>query len=261
MATSLNGWEVLNTRDSRLRTGKVPGTDKFITMRDEVLPLFLAVCADINTKVIPISGGLGPDGYSYRHSEASSGWSNHSSGTAVDNRYDVFKADRLQHATPAQIVASHAILDKYRTSGGKRVLGWGGDWTPGTYCDPMHTEIGQSWEPYVGSPVTIADVRNVIARHRIKPDGTVDPIIPPPVGYCPDPLTGLKLFLSAPGRVQMVWDKGNATSWLISVNGHESAAVANHGAAWHLKGPTIVTVIPDNNGVYGTGQSKRIVVP
>ena len=261
MDTSLNGWEVLSTRDSRLKTGRVPGTDKFITMRDEVLPLFLAIEVDVNAKVIPISGGYGPDGYQYRQARAASGFSNHASGTAVDNRYDVFKPDRQQDASPAQIVAMHAILDKYKTSGGKRVLDWGGDWTPGSYCDPMHIEIGQYWAPGVGSPVTIADVRNVIARLRINADGTTNSVPPVPIGHLPMPLTGLSVFLSAPGRIQLQWDKGDATSWLISVNGHESMSLANHGAAWNLKGPTVVSVLPNNNGVYGIGQCRRVIVP
>ena len=125
----MNGWPVLEPGDNRLSTGTVPGTQKQITTRDVVLPLFLAVCSDINQKVIPISGGYGPDGWQVRKAHAANGFSNHSSGSAVDVRYDVFKADHLQDASPAQIVAMHAILDKYVTTGGKRVLGWGGDWT------------------------------------------------------------------------------------------------------------------------------------
>jgi D-alanyl-D-alanine carboxypeptidase/Putative peptidoglycan binding domain len=170
---SLNGWAA---PPARLATGTVPGTKKKVTLQADVLPLFLALLADIHKTVVAIDvpGALGPDGYELRDARASSGISNHGSGTAVDVRYDLMKADRKKHLTDAQTAACHKLLDKYVDANGRRIFGWGGDWKLGTYMDEMHWEIAQSWAVGAhGRKTTMQDVKNVIARLKIQPDGTV----------------------------------------------------------------------------------------
>ena len=174
---SLNGWVGIPLANSPLlATGVVPGTKKSVTTEKHCLPLFLAYLHDWHTHVMPIDvpGALGPDGWEFRQARTGAGLSNHGSGTAVDVRYDVLKADHKRHMTPAQIINVHTLLDKYTTTSGKRVFGWGGDWKVGVYCDEMHTEIIQSWSPgSQGHNGTLADVQNVIAKLHIQPNGTV----------------------------------------------------------------------------------------
>jgi hypothetical protein len=195
VVASLNGWPGIPTASSGLATGTVPGTARKVTTATVALPLFLAYLADWHKTVMPIDGSsayLGPDGWEYRQARTGAGLSNHASGTAVDVRYDVLKADHARHMTAAQIVAVHNLLDKYTDASGRRVFGWGGDWTVGTYCDEMHTELAQAWA--IGAqnrPTTAADVTVVIARLGIRPDGTVaapvKPSAPPypgkPIGW------------------------------------------------------------------------------
>ena len=189
MATSLNGWVAIpNSTDYRLAWGLIPGTKHRILCRKEALPVFLAFLADVNKKVIPLDPGP-VDGWEYRQAHAANGLSDHSSGTAVDFRYDVLKADEQTHMTLAQHAEMHKLMDKYVTSKGKRIFGWGGDWTPGKYEDEMHVELIQYWSPGAqNADCTLADVENVIKRLGIKPDGTISlihkitkPLKPAPV--------------------------------------------------------------------------------
>jgi hypothetical protein len=78
----------------------------------------------------------------------------------------------------AQIAAVHHLLDKYADVSGRRVFGWGGDWTVGTYCDEMHTELAQGWATGAQNrDTTLADVKAVIAHLGITPDGVVGAVI------------------------------------------------------------------------------------
>jgi hypothetical protein len=83
----------------------------------------------------------------------------------------------------------HKLLDKYVTSSGKRVFGWGGDWN---HVDEMHIELIQDWSPGShGSDCTLADVQDCIKRLRIKPDGTtsiINVVIPPKKPVPPKPV-------------------------------------------------------------------------
>jgi hypothetical protein len=183
MGTSLNGWAA---PPARLATGTVPGTKKKVTLQADVLPLFLALLSDIHKTVVPIDvpSALGPDGFEYRDARTGAGLSNHASGTAVDVRYDLMKADRKKHLNDAQTAACHKLLDKYVDSNGRRIFGWGGDWKLGVYMDEMHWEIIQSWSSGAyGRKTTVQDVKNVIARLKIQPDGTVRglAVVPKPV--------------------------------------------------------------------------------
>lgn len=173
MVATINGWEGISSASSPLlATGTVPGTSKRLTLRRDVLPLFLAFYADWNRTVLPLDGHP-LDGWAYREARTGAGLSNHSSGTAADANYDSLLADHQRHMTPSQIAAVHALLDKYVDSHGRRVFGWGGDWRVGVYCDEMHLELAQaSAIGAQGRATTTADVQAVISRLGINPDGT-----------------------------------------------------------------------------------------
>lgn len=175
---SLNGWPGIVAAPSvDLATGAVPGTKQRVTLQRDVLPLFLAFLADWNRTVLPldVKGELGPDGWSYRDARTGDGLSNHASGTAVDIRYDVLKADRRRHLNAAQIAAVHRLLDKYVDADGRRVLGWGGDWSDAN-VDEMHVELAQSWAVGARGRRTVkADVLAAIKHLGIRPDGTTGP--------------------------------------------------------------------------------------
>lgn len=198
MSTSLNGWAGIPSAGPNLARRQVPGTTRSVTLQADVLPLFLAYLADWHKTVMPIDGKpsyLGPDGWEYREARTGAGLSNHASGTAVDVRYDVLKADHQRHMTSAQIDAVHALLNKYVDADGRRVFGWGGDWKVGVYCDEMHTELAQSWAIGArGRNTTLADVRAVIKRLHIAPDGTTVAAAPKGVVKVSD-LTGLRALL------------------------------------------------------------------
>jgi len=172
--TSLNGWAAIqNENDPRLQWIKVPGTNKTVCVRREAAPLFAAILSEINKKLIPLDGGP-LDGWEYRQARAANALSNHSSASAVDYRYDVLLADNNLHWPASKHDTMHKLMDKYVTTGGKRVFGWGGDWTPGKYADEMHLELIQAFSPgSQGSNCTLADVQNVIKRLGIRPDGTI----------------------------------------------------------------------------------------
>ena len=174
---TLGGWPAISSgSDPRLAHGKVPGTTKTITLRKEVLPVFLAILSEINKKVIPLNPGP-LDSYEYRMARMANGFSQHAGGVATDMRYDVLLADHRNHMTAAQHAAMHKLMDKYVTSTGKRVFGWGGDWTLGTYEDEMHVEAIQGWSPGShGANATVADFLDVQKRLGIKADGTI-PVI------------------------------------------------------------------------------------
>jgi hypothetical protein len=161
-----------------------------VTLNAEFLPLALALLADINTTVVPLH--TGPlDGLEVRQARAANGYSNHASGTAFDIHYTTndpkwpaWPSTHQQWASPAQIAAVHKLLDKYTLADGTRVLGWGGDWSK-AYLDPMHFEVGQAFEARVGRAITVADIRAVIARLHIGPDGRIRKPAPTPVVSVP----------------------------------------------------------------------------
>jgi hypothetical protein len=170
MATSLNGWSVIPSSSSPLlRVIAIPGTTKKVRVRAEIAPVFAAALSLVHQHVINLNPGT-TAGYCYRQARMSNGFSNHASGTAVDMRYDVWTAAHKQFATPDQIRAMHAIMDQFRTTAGKRIFGWGGDWSS-AFLDDMHLEIGQDWQPGVGSFVSAVDVQNVQKRLHIDANG------------------------------------------------------------------------------------------
>jgi len=195
--TTLGGWPGIETAQEQkvLVWIKVPGTVKKVQLRKEVAPVFAAFLAEVHKKVIDLNKGP-LDGWEFRQARTGAGLSQHAGAVASDMRYDVLKADHRRHMTQAQINAMHKLMDKYVTSSGKRVFGWGGDWQVGKFCDEMHLEAIQNWSPFShGSNATIADFQNVQKRLGIRSDGTtsiIQPIInvfkPAPVPPKPVPV-------------------------------------------------------------------------
>jgi len=171
----MNGWQVIKSAaDPRLRTIKIPGTNRKVTVRRVAAPLFAAYLADWNAKMTPrLKLDKGPlDGWQFRKSRFNSNYSNHASATAIDCRYDVLKADQQRHMTKDEIGIVHGILNIYVDDKGRRVFAWGGDWQVGKYCDEMHTELAQAWaDGAKGRATTKADVKAVIKRLGIKRNG------------------------------------------------------------------------------------------
>jgi len=177
--TTLGGWPGIETAQEQqhyLVWIKVPGTVKKVQLRKEVAPVFAAFLAEVHKKVINLNKGP-LDGWEFRQARAANGLSQHAGGVATDMRYDVLLADHGNHLSAAQHATMHKLMDKYVTSSGKRVFGWGGDWTKGTFEDEMHVEAIQQWSPGShGSNATVADFQNVQKRLGIKSDGTVSTI-------------------------------------------------------------------------------------
>jgi hypothetical protein len=176
VATSMNGWTAIRlAADPRLRTITVPGTKRTIRVARSAAPVFAAFLADWH-RLMParLKLSTGPlDGWNYRTSRMSTNLSNHSSGTAVDIRYDVLKADGKIHMTPAERAIVENLLDKYKTSDGRRCFGWGGNWKP-PHADEMHVEAIQAWDAGAkGRNATPADFADVAKRLNIASDGTV----------------------------------------------------------------------------------------
>lgn len=141
MATSQNGWPVLQPDSARLRGWVIPARSGQVTIRLRegsagfLLAHFLLWFAEA---VEPLKGKVLDDwGYAYRPIRGqSTGWSNHASGTAAD-------ANSIKHplATrgtfkPWQYIKIRARLLLYRAC-----IRWGGDYV--NRADEMHFEINR----------------------------------------------------------------------------------------------------------------------
>ena len=139
MPKSLNGWTVLAPGSSLLATKPIPSVDRRITMRRSVLPLFLALAYDYHYWVSALDvGKVDEGGYAYRQARTSTGWSNHSSGTAMDLNWSMEGAQgsamgRRFFARPDVDKAIRTMKVIYDD-----VIDWGGDWHA---LDYMHWEI------------------------------------------------------------------------------------------------------------------------
>lgn len=164
---SINGWEVIESySDPRLDMKTIPGTTAKIKMRDEVLPLFLALAADYHREVARIrskeTGAFNP-----RKSAFSGSWSDHASGTAIDINWGhegaVGPNGGMKTMTKAQIEACAKIKERYEIViwGGDKARG--GDYRTPQYWDPMHYALKPG--------TTLKDVKRVIKKLGIKPNG------------------------------------------------------------------------------------------
>jgi hypothetical protein len=171
MAISLNGWTAIRFRaDPRLRTIKVPGTKRSVTVARNAAPLFAAFLRDWNERMPDrLKLDKGPlDGWNYRPSRLEKGLSNHASGSAVDARYDVLKPDGKKHMTVAEKKILDGILAQYVTADGHRVLANGAWWKT---VDEMHTELSQGWDRGAKRMTTSRDVVDCINYLKIDKNG------------------------------------------------------------------------------------------
>jgi hypothetical protein len=172
MPNSINGWPVLDNppwSDPRLTKMPVPGVPKrTLTLRTEVLPLFLALAKDYHDTIAPIDEGELDDwSYSYREARAANAWSDHASGTAIDlnagkegwlgmGNYSWWK-------NPAKHKAAQDIKKRYEVVmwGGSK--DFGGDYYNGSTVDWMHWAIKPG--------VSLAQVQAVIKKLGIDANG------------------------------------------------------------------------------------------
>lgn len=155
---SLNGWRVPPTS---LRTFKVPGTTRRITLDEHAGPYLVALAADYHRTVRAIDVGAVDDGgYAKREANGAPGrYSNHASGTAVDLNWREEGAQGSAwgarfFAQARNRAAVEAIKRRFR------LAQWGGDWRARDY---MH------WELRPG--VTLEQVQAECRRLGIDKDG------------------------------------------------------------------------------------------
>ena len=196
METSLNGWPALKSGDKRLATGVVPGTTRKVTLASACLPLFLHYLSAWNREMpARLKLNKGPlDGWEYRQARAASGFSNHSSGSATDCRYDVLLADGKPHMTAQEMAILDRILSRYVTKDGHHVLANGEWWNKN---DGMHTELSQGWDRHAKRNTTAKDVAEVIKTLGIRPDGTAGVVKPPVVPVTPS------VHVTFPGQLRV----------------------------------------------------------
>lgn len=155
---SLNGWPVIHSRaDKRLKTGTIPGTKIRITAQRDVLPVLLAVAAEVHTRVKSLvennSEGQDEGGYTYRAAGISSGWSDHASGTAVDLNWRTWPM--FKNAMTLKQRAACKLIERDFSP----IIEWGGNWKR---LDQMHWGVRKG--------VTPAMVRSFTIKH-IGADG------------------------------------------------------------------------------------------
>jgi hypothetical protein len=168
MPVSINGWPVLPTNSSKLKTFTIPGTNRKITLRADIAPILLALAAEYDKKIASVDGGTFDDwGYAYRGANASSKWSDHSSGTAMD--LNATKEGRMGSGPYSwwknynRYLKAKALKAKYACViwGGSTQLG--GDYRQMRYWDWMHWAIAPGTSLY--------EVQRNINRLGIKSNG------------------------------------------------------------------------------------------
>jgi hypothetical protein len=141
MATSQNGWPVLDSGSGLLHTWTIPaktGTRQIRLRGGSAGFLLCHFMLWFAEEVEPLTGGVLDDwGYAYRPIRGQlTGFSNHASGTAVD-------ANATKHVLGARntFTAEQAkkIRSRLKWTGG--AIRWGGDYV--TRADEMHFEINR----------------------------------------------------------------------------------------------------------------------
>ena len=172
MPNSINGWPVLDNppwSDPRLAKKPIPGVpNRTLTLRAEVLPLFLALAKDYHDTIAPVDEGALDDwSYGYRAARAASAWSDHASGTAIDLNASkegwLGMSNYSWWANPARHQTAQAIKKRYEVVmwGGSK--DFGGDYFNGSTVDWMHWAIKPG--------VSVAQVQDVIKRLGIDANG------------------------------------------------------------------------------------------
>jgi len=156
MPTSINGWPVLKPGSDQLVTKKIPGVNRSLTLERVCAPLLLAVAHDWDAWIRLIDEGpVDEGGYCYRYSRTGNGWSNHSSGTAVDINWTQEGAQRPPNREFWETPHMVHTMDVMRTIYGP-VCDFGVDWH-GTNWDPMHVEI----KPRITAPMVRAHIKKL----------------------------------------------------------------------------------------------------
>jgi len=260
MATSLNGWPVLFAGDSRIKTGTIPGTTRSLTMRDACLPLFLHFCAAWHQEMpARLKLDHGPvDSLEVRQSRVSANYSNHASGTAVDLRYDILKADHQLHMTADETAILKRILSRYVTADGHHVLANGYEWTVGKYADEMHTELSQGWDTKNAAKrnTTLADVQEVIKRLGIQPDGRSKAPTPAPVAKIPPFISNFTVGTKQAPQVKAI-QKGLG----ITVDGQFGPRTLAAVSAYQKAHRLLLLLPPTRAGVVNSRTYKALARP
>jgi len=170
MATSINGWQVLDNPawdDSRLTHAKIPGTPCVFYGRASVAPLFISLALDYHATIHPLTGSGDVDAYDYRIARASSSYSDHAAGVAMDIRASAEGAQGTSTYdwwVGAKSAAARVIKARYEIFIWGAASDLGGDYGNPRYFDSMH------WALKPGT--SQADVDRVIRKLGIRPDGT-----------------------------------------------------------------------------------------
>jgi hypothetical protein len=170
MPTSINGWVVLPPENPKIKRFKVPGTKRYITLRDDIGPLLIALAADYHKTIAPIDVGTFDDwGYAYREARSASLWSDHASGTAEDlNATQEGKQGPSAYgwwSKQGRYLKAKNLKSKYALViwGGPEQLG--GDYSKPQNWDPMHWALAPGTKLY--------QVLRQINKLGIKPDGSL----------------------------------------------------------------------------------------
>lgn len=137
MAVSLNGW---NVPPKVLRTFKIPGANRRVTLDIDAGPILVALAADYHKTVRAIDKGTWDEGgFNNRQARNANAKSNHASGTAIDLNWSEEGAlnsawGKRFFAQAKTKLAVAAIKRRYGS-----VVQWGGDWN--RLKDYMHWEI------------------------------------------------------------------------------------------------------------------------
>ena len=137
MAFSLNRWQVPSPR---LKTFKIPGADRRVTLDADAGRILTALAADYHRTVRAIDKGTWDEGgYNNRQARNADALSNHASGTAIDLHWSEEGAlnsawGKRFFAQAKTKLAVAAIKRRYGS-----VVQWGGDWS--RLKDYMHWEI------------------------------------------------------------------------------------------------------------------------
>lgn len=136
MGTSQNGWPVHTNQSRLVSVPKIRGR-----VAPEVAPIFADLVQQIDQSVEDVDAGADDWGYAYRPIRGkSSGYSNHSSGTAVDVNADKHPLGKRKTWSKSQNAALDKILARYvDPQTGKNVVRAGKDYR--IRKDDMHFEI------------------------------------------------------------------------------------------------------------------------
>lgn len=178
---TINGWPLLSGySDPNLVVVQVPGTERKLTLHKDVAPLLAHFVSRYDKLIRRIDRKHTVfDDWSYsapRKGRASTAWSDHSSGTAVDinaagegaqgtrnRKWWTKRSKRLRTFGQRRYKIMQRLLENHE------VLMWGGATDlGGSYSQPQNWD----WMHVAIKPgVTARQVREVTKRKRIGPDG------------------------------------------------------------------------------------------